>query len=61
MQKFEIIEVDPETGDEDSLIIEGTYAQMQVFMDEMIADFFAMDEWDGRIETYPIYRLQPAA
>jgi hypothetical protein len=61
MQKFEIIGIIPETGEEDCLIIEGTYAQMQVFMDEMIADFFAMDEWDGRIETYPVYRLQPAA
>jgi hypothetical protein len=61
MQKFEIIGIDPETGDEDSLISEGTHAKMQALLDEMIADFFASDEWDGRIETYPVYRLQPAA
>jgi hypothetical protein len=60
MQKFEIIEIDPATGDEDQLICQGTRAQMEKDLNWMISDFFAADEWDGRIETYPVYRLQPA-
>lgn len=60
MQKFEIIEIDPATGDEDALICQGTRTKMERELAEMIADFMAADEWDGRAETYPVYRMQPA-
>lgn len=61
MQKFEIIEIDQATGEEDHFIVEGTRAQMERELAEMIADFMAADEWDGLAETFPVWRMQPVA
>lgn len=60
MQLFEIIEIDPATGEEDQLISQGTRSQMEKEIAWKIADFMAADEWDGTIADFPVWRMQPA-
>ncbi|XVU25821.1 hypothetical protein ACQPZJ_01815 [Actinoplanes sp. CA-054009] len=60
---FELIEVDPVTGEEDQLLGTGTMAQMEREMRSLIADMDA--EW-GELDAdryglvWSVLRIQPA-
>ena len=56
---FEIIEVDPATGEEDQLIARGSLRRMERMLTDMIEDFMWSD-WDECGATWPVWRLQPA-
>jgi hypothetical protein len=57
---FELIEVDPATGDEDQLMTTGTFGQCSRRMADLIQDFIDCEDWDLYDQTWPVYRVQPA-
>jgi hypothetical protein len=59
-QRYEIVELDPETGEEDSLLAEGTHRAMVASYASLVSEKY--DEWQhGEIDYWPIFRLQPQA
>lgn len=53
---FEIVELDPATGDEEQLITTGTMAQME----RELADILTEYELEESGYDYPTFRIQPA-
>lgn len=58
MAKFELVEVDPATGDADQIIGEGSMAQMEKARAAFYAE--AQDDFDTYGQAYPVARIQPA-
>lgn len=59
---YELIELDPATGEEDQLVATGTWDAMEAHLADVIDE--AEGEWeDGFLaaEAWPWYRIQPAA
>lgn len=58
---YELVELDPMTGEEDQLICTGTWAQMEAELADTIDEMEG--EWeDGflAVEAWGWYRIQPA-
>jgi hypothetical protein len=60
MAKYELVELDPETGEEDQClsIQPGTWAQVKAHMDEVIAEM--IEDWDIEGAPWAWLRIQPA-
>lgn len=56
---FELVELDPMTGDEDHLVATGTFARLEREMAKLIDE--VETEWDEEQTTWSAYRIQPAA
>lgn len=56
--KFELVELDPATGEEDHLVETGSFRRMVREMEELLAE--AAEDWDERGAAWPAYRVQPA-
>jgi hypothetical protein len=60
MAKFELVELDPATGEEDQCLSPkpGTWAQVKRHMDEVLAEL--EDDWDAGQAGWAWLRIQPA-
>jgi len=56
--RYELIELDPATGEEDQLLGTGTWKQMAKHRDEMLEEL--AEDWDSERATWPVLMIQPA-
>ncbi len=59
MAMFELVEMDPATGQEDQLIAEGSLRRMIAHRDEILEELAT--DWDDERATWPVLIIQPAA
>lgn len=55
---FELIEIDPVTGEEDHLISTGTMRAMEKDLKGLLEDI--AEDWDENDQPWSWYRIQPA-
>lgn len=56
---WELIEIDPATGEEDQLLDEGSRAEMEKHLADILEDEAGEAE-DGELVAPGVYRIQPA-
>lgn len=61
MMKFELVELDPQTGEEDQCLSPrpDTWAQVKAHLDEVVAEM--VEDWDAGQAPWSWLRIQPAA
>lgn len=55
---FELVELDPETGEEDHLIETGSFKKLEKTMTQLLEDM--ADEWDTYDSPWSVYCIRPA-